>query len=253
MSCSLSGRDRFQALSAPEQARFRSVSQHLIRHAVASAVPIVFGHPPRIGNKIESASGCVLRLRAGSFVVTAAHVLRGYKEWLAEGEESIWQVGRLKFSPLGRIASSDKSADVAFLKVSEGEASEVGSSILSPSNVWPPPRPEIGQLLIISGYPRVARQFQGRGAIGCCPMSAILRVTSANDRYAVCEIARDDLVSFDANPAPDADFDHSGWSGAPALLFGALSYPIVGVVSEYQPALQLLFIATLESAMLQEV
>lgn len=139
MSCSLSGRDRFQALSAPEQARFRSVSQHLIRHAVASAVPIVFGHPPRIGNKIESASGCVLRLRAGSFVVTAAHVLRGYKEWLTEGEESIWQVGRLKFSPLGRIASSDKSADVAFLKVSEGEASEVGSSILSPSNVWPPP------------------------------------------------------------------------------------------------------------------
>jgi hypothetical protein len=84
-------------------------------------------------------------------------------------------------------------------------------------------------------------------------MSAILRVTSANDRYAVCEIARDDLVSFDANPVPDADFDHSGWSGAPALLFGALSYPIIGVVSEYQPALQLLFIATLESAMLQEV
>jgi hypothetical protein len=247
-----SGRDRFQALPAPEQARFRSVSQHLIRHAVASAVPIVFGHPPRIGTKIESASGCVLRLRVGYFVVTAAHVVREYENRLAEGEESIWQVGRLPFSPLSRIASSDKSADVAFLKVSEWEASQIGASILSPSNVWPPARPEIGQLLIISGYPRAARQFQAPGRIGCGPMSAILRVTSTNDRYAVCQIARDDLVSFDANPVPDADFDHSGWSGAPALVFGSHSYPIIGVVSEYQPALQLLLIATLESAMLQE-
>jgi len=243
-----SGRDRFQALPAPEQARFRSVSQHLIRHAVASAVPIVFGHPPRIGTKIESASGCVLRLRVGHFVVTAAHVLREHENRLADGEESIWQVGRLPFSPLGRIASSDKSADVAFLKVSEWEASQIGSSILS--LVWPPARPAKGQLLIISGYPRVARQFQGQGAIGCGPMSAILRITSINDRYAVCQIAREDLVSFDANPVPDADFDHSGWSGGPALLFGDLSYPIIGVVSEYQPALQLLLIATLESAML---
>ena len=109
-------------------------------------------------------------------------------------------------------------------------------------------RAAIGHIGISEGRAAISRP----GAIGCGPMSAILRVTSTNDRYAVCQIAREDLVSFDANPVPDADFDHSGWSGAPALLFGTHSYPIIGVVSEYQPALQLLFIATMESAMLQE-
>ena len=80
----------------------------------------------------------------------------------------------------------------------------------------------------------------------------ILRVTAANDRQVTCQIEQNDLVSFDANPVPDAGIDLGGWSGAPALLVGGLSYPLIGVVSEYHAAWQLLRIWTLESAMLQE-
>jgi hypothetical protein len=37
-----------------------------------------------------------------------------------------------------------------------------------------------------------------------------------------------------------------GWSGGPVLLLGEISYPLVGIISEYQNSLGLLRIATLE-------
>src|SRR5437899_10129768 len=70
----LGGARRFQQLPADAQARHIGISQHLTRLARDHAVPIVFAPPPSIGGKINSAS-CVLQLDAGTFVVTASHVL----------------------------------------------------------------------------------------------------------------------------------------------------------------------------------
>jgi hypothetical protein len=43
-------------------------------------VPIIFAPPLSIGGKINGACGCVLQLGAGTFVVTASHVLAGYED-----------------------------------------------------------------------------------------------------------------------------------------------------------------------------
>src|SRR5437867_5034273 len=104
---SANGRTRFNELPVQQQERFCSVSRQMIRLTEGSAVPIIFGPPPRIGDDINSATGCVLRLRSGSFLVTAAHVLAGYKTRLAAGEELVWQVGHLPFNPLSRAAWTD--------------------------------------------------------------------------------------------------------------------------------------------------
>ena len=100
----LGGARRFQQLPADAQARHIGISQHLTRLARDHAVPIVFAPPPSIGGKINSAS-CVLQLDAGTFVVTASHVLIGYEERIRSGEVLHWLVGNLPpFDPLQRVA-----------------------------------------------------------------------------------------------------------------------------------------------------
>ena len=100
----LGGAQRFQQLPADAQARHIGISQHLTRLARDHAVPIVFAPPPSIGGKINSAS-CVLQLDAGTFVVTASHVLIGYEERIRSGEVLHWLVGNLPpFDPLQRVA-----------------------------------------------------------------------------------------------------------------------------------------------------
>ena len=246
------GRARFNMLSAQQRANFRTACRQMIRLTEGTAAPVIFGPPPRIGGEVNSATACVLRLRSGCFVVTAAHVLTGYEERVDSGEELVWQVGRLPFDPLSRVAWRDESTDTVLLALADEEASRVGSSILSPSTGWPPPAPRIGQLLVISGYPKVARVSQSVGSIGSGSVSVILRVTATSDCSVTCQIEQEDLVSFDENPVPDVDIDLGGWSGAPALVVGNLSYPLIGVVCEYQSSWQLLRIGTLESAMVQE-
>src|SRR5690348_9413936 len=101
----LGGAQLFQQLSAEAQAQFMAISQKMVRLARDYAMPIVFAPPLSIGGKIDGASGCVLQLDSGTFVVTASHVLGGiegaYEERIRSGEVLNWQVGNLPpFNPL---------------------------------------------------------------------------------------------------------------------------------------------------------
>jgi hypothetical protein len=81
----------------------------MARLARDHAVPIVFAPPLSVGGKINGATGCVLRLDAERFVVTACHVLAGYEERIRSGEMLNWQVGNLPpFDPLPRIYRSER-------------------------------------------------------------------------------------------------------------------------------------------------
>lgn len=62
--------------------------------------------PPRSrGGKINGASGSVLQLGSGVFIVTASHVLEGYETRIQAGEVLNWQVGDLPpFDLISRIA-----------------------------------------------------------------------------------------------------------------------------------------------------
>jgi hypothetical protein len=51
---------------------------------------------------------------------------------------------------------------------------------------------------------------------------------------------------------PDADMDMGGLSGGPMLLVGGITYPLVGVISEYHVSYELLRIATLEIVVVHE-
>jgi hypothetical protein len=244
---------RFDDLPTHEQERYRIAGQQMVRLAQSYAVPILYAPPPRIKGHINGATGTVVQLGSGFYIVTASHVLEGYENRLSSGEQQLnWQVGHLPpFDPRARVAFRDRAKDTLLLRLLEDEARRIGSCIMS-STEWPPPPPEAGQLVLVSGYPKVLREI-GPYTVGAGPLSAMFRVTTTGDGYFYCQIERNNLVSFnEGSPLPDASMDMGGLSGGPALLVAKMTYPLVGIISEYHHGLELLRIATLESATIRE-
>lgn len=219
---------RFERLSENERTRYRTACQQMVRLAGAYAVPIIYGPPPQIGGKVNGATGCILQLNSGWFVVSASHVLEGYEKRLESEQNLNWQVGHLSpFDPLSRIAWRDRAKDTLLLSLSGDEVREVGSCIVSASTGWPPPVPEIGQLVLVSGFPKALREVGSSDTIGAGAVSAMFRVTTTGEGYFMCQIEREDLVSFSGGPLPAPGTDMGGLSGGPALLVGRISYPLV--------------------------
>lgn len=88
-------------------------------------------------------------------------------------------------------------------------------------------------MVLVGGYPKALREEDLRaGSIGAGPYSAVFKVTAVGEGCCKCMIERRDLISFDGGPLPPPGTDMGGLSGGPVLLVGALSYPLVGVVTD---------------------
>jgi Trypsin-like peptidase domain len=230
----LSGAQQFQQLSFADQARYIAVNQQMARFARDHGVPIIFAPPRSRGGKINGASGSVLQMGSGAVIATASHVLEGYETRTAAGESLNWQVGNLPpFDPIPRIAWRSRDLDIVLLRITADEARSIGPCIISAPPKWPPVRTQEGQLVLVGGYPKALREqdIQG-GSIGAGPYSAVFKVTAVGEGCCKCMIERRDLISFDGGPLPPPGTDMGGLSGGPVLLVDALSYPLVGVVTD---------------------
>jgi hypothetical protein len=248
---------RFDELSADDQNRYREFGRQMVRLAGERAVPIIFAPSPGSEGNINSATGAVLQLDREYFVVTAHHVLDGYRKRLQSGEKLNWQVGHLPpFDPLSRIAWKDTVKDTLLLSLSADEARQVGAHITAPTG-WPPPTPNVDQIVLVAGYLKLLREvIVAEEMIRMDGLTAMFRVTCVGDGYFYCKYEREeDLVSFNELPLPDIGMFMGGLSGGPTFLVVGRSiiYPaLVGVISECVEGFGLLRIATLENAIIQK-
>jgi hypothetical protein len=249
---------RFDELSADDQNRYREFGRQMVRLAGVCAVPIIFAPAPGIEGNINSATGSVLKLDRGYFLVTANHVLDGYTKRLQSGEKLNWQVGHLPpFDPLSRIAWKDTAKDTLLLSLSADEARQVGTRahITAPIE-WPPPTPKVDQIVLVAGYLKILREVNVTEAmVRIDGLNAMFRVTGVGDGYFYCKYEREeDLVTFNELPLPTVGMSMGGLSGGPTFLVvgGSIIYPaLVGVISECVEGCGLLRIATLENAIIQ--
>ena len=241
------GVDSFAELPADEQARVRVVGREMVRLAETHAVPIVFGAPAWQRGKFNSASGCLVKVGARTFVVSAAHVLDAFEAERRAADQVIWQVGNFGFDPSGRVAWQDKKLDIVLFELAQSEIARVGSHALSVPPEWPPPKPQVGQFALVSGFPLPLRDRTPTGVIRSGAASAMLPVSAVGNGYAYCQFLREHLISFGDEPVPPADLDYGGWSGGPVFLVGDLAYPLVGIVSQFQGTYEILRIALLNS------
>jgi hypothetical protein len=245
----LTGAERLQKLSAEERARYTKAYRSMLHLARDQAVPIIFAHPLSVGGEVGGATGCVVQLVSGTFVVTASHVLEEYERRRDQGEALHWRVGKLPpFDPRPRIASRNKERDIVFLRISADEAQQLGPCIRSTPTYWPPSAPQEGQMLLVAGFPLALRDVDPSGRIGPGSYCAMFRVTSSRDGYCMCQIMEEDLISFDGVPSPPPGTKLGGISGGPVLLVTDLHYPLAGVIIEQCPMgfMDFLRIATLD-------
>lgn len=230
----VSGAEQFGQLSAEDRVKYIAVNRQMAGFARDHAIPIIFAPPLSVGGKINGASGCLVRLGADAYLVTASHVLDGYEERIQAGQRLNWQVGNLPpFDPMTRVAWRDRERDVVLLRLTNDEVQRIGPCITSAPAKWPPPTPEEGQLVLVGGYPKALREERpSSGWIGAGPYAAVFKVTIVGDGYCKCVIERKDLISFDGKPLPEPGTDMGGISGGPVLLVDTLSYPLVGVVTD---------------------
>jgi hypothetical protein len=253
----LVGPELFQTLSADLQAQHLAVGQRLTRLAQDHAIPIVFAPPLSVGGKINSASGFALRLNPGAFLVTASHVLDEYEKRVLAGEVLNWQVGNLPpYDPVPRVAWRHGERDLVFLRLSEDELTRIGPCTISTPPQWPPFLPQVGQLVVVAGYPKALREDDpSSGWIGSGPYSAVFPVTTVGSGYCISKIEHKELVSFNGGPLPEPDTDMGGLSGGPVLLVGNLSYPVVGAITQrwQLDSVELVRFATLESVVIADL
>jgi hypothetical protein len=250
----------FLSLPEVDQDNYRTASGQMTNLVRSYVIPIAYGPPviildvpmpsgetrrvafPRTPGKLETASGCIFELGSKYFVATAEHVLDSYKKRADAGEQLHWQVGKLPpFDPLRQVvwrgSCKFPCKDIVFLNIDEEEAIKAcagRTNIVSLANPWPPRVPEVGETVLLGGFPRQLREVQG-DEIALGPFSALLKVTtSIGDGTFKCRFKYEDLISFNERPLPVDEIRActGGVSGGPVLSIGALNYPLVGVISQ---------------------
>ncbi len=231
------------------------MSRTLVQLAQRYAIPLCLAPPLSIGGKVNGATGCIVRLDSGPFIITANHVLDEYERRI-KAERINWQFGRLPpFDPLPRVAWRNAKRDIVFLEISESEVNSAcneTSLVFSAVRGWPPPTPTERQVVLIAGYPRTLREV-GSSDISAGPYSALFRITSVGEGYFYCQIEQEELISFDGGPLPPSDAEVGGLSGGPAALMLQLDYPLVGVVIEHSQTYNILKISTVDNIPLEDI
>jgi hypothetical protein len=240
----------FQSLPTAEQERRRGLEDQLSRLAFSYAAGVLLAPPdaPMVpdASAMFSGSGFVLKLERGCFLCTAWHVVEHWLKRRADGERVLFQVGEVGLNARERLAWKDDGDDLAFLHLLPEELSRIGVQPYEPS-VWPPPQPQVGQYVVIAGYPGVTRERESRRDVVFRSFTARLEVAGVRDRYVLCSLDRDYWEEIRNADDPPSGLDLGGMSGGPVMLVGTLSHPIVGVVSQVSemPGFGLMRISTL--------
>lgn len=284
--------ERFRELPQTHKDQYRRIMRELMTFAQGHAIPIGFAPPlitvavptaegtiasiklPMTLGKIDGASGCILRLDSGLFLVTAEHVLACYEKRIKSGERLNWQIGKLPpVDPLSRIEWRDKPddrslmpyrpTDIVFLRLSEQEAIEAcgEARIVSTPIAWPPPALTVGELLVLVGYPNQLRTEDLQGTMNREACGLVFQVTTTNDGYCKCQFAYEDVIDFGGGlQGPDlSTVNLGGMSGCPAFVLSsstqcaALQYPrLAGVFTSRwgaDPTSDIIEIATFDKVL----
>jgi hypothetical protein len=190
-------------------------------------------------------SAFLLDCGQGPFLVTAAHVLEGFKRARAEHPDAKAVVGETIIPLCERVIASDRAHDVATLRVTPAEVADLkryGKVPLTGSqSQWPPPPPVIDRGVFFVGFPGDQRRllpYRGGGEVriefGAYTALAAASSVSATGLSLLFEHEQ----TFDSGlrTLMPTRCNMGGCSGAPILTFveerSVFSWRLGGVVNE---------------------
>jgi len=176
---------------------------------------------------------------AGLFGVTANHVYRDYQRAAAE-KRVLCKVDDMPFDPLGRLVSAGDKCDVATFKISNEELRTL-DRLTTP---WPPVVPEVGQTVLLAGFPGCEKSFSRANSIECLMYAAKWTVDSVSERdISIVRPPDSMVVDIHGEGFPERQYDFGGMSGGPvaAAIDGyVFSWAFSGVIYELHQSMEIL-------------
>lgn len=217
-----------------------------MQFARSRVFPILWGQLRGPGPEIvHNGSGFILNCGAGTFGVTAAHVITQLREDLIANPQLQVQLFNLRLDLASRILALNSSLDLATFTISSEELAALGVTPCAPPPTgWPPSTPAVGDQVLLAGFPRGARlPFEGdRQGLGLHFETA--KVASAGPTALYLHLDSNDRVDFLGSGYPPANYEIGGLSGAPVFVLvsakGILHIEVVGLVAEWHASLELL-------------
>ncbi|QDQ82269.1 hypothetical protein [Paraburkholderia megapolitana] len=245
----------------PEDARILLAGPfglELARFPLRFCKPAFFGIWPRAGEQLTVNNGTASLVARDNerFAITCHHVLDGYRTKRAESDRAFFQIGNCRFEPLEQVVGESETPDVAVIGLTAAQADEItdgsvgiGEAFAEIGDGEPVPVPE-GAGIAFGGFPgdlrlrpRAAEFNFGSFGCGATP------VTSSREHYLVCQFERVEWIRQGYEPEPTSI---GGMSGGPAFRIceseaGIISHKFAGIVYEFNPAFELLYIAQLRA------
>ncbi len=224
---------QFHDLDPEEQARLLRASDAMSQFVYRFATSIIIAGPPGPDSGLRNGTGFIIHLDSRYFLGTALHVVRSWQKRLKAGEEVQFQVGSAVLEPHPDRIWSDPESDMAFIPIQETDLNRIDAEPAEPILSWPPPKPLVGDYVLVSGFPGYLRENRSDAEVDLHAISTLLQVTTEGDRHITCQFEREHWISTNWGKVPAPGTDLGGISGAPVLLVGKLIYPLVGMAVEF--------------------
>lgn len=190
----------------------------------------------------------------GCFGVTANHVFEAFLDDKQKNPQTLCFIGPEDFDGGGKDALSfdieerliDRSIeiDIATFQFSREEAEKIGTSI---STLWPPILPNVGQGVVFTGYPGLARQMLTPRDVSFSPYPALTIAETVTERQVSCQLKREYLVQAPGFHAPPKNFETGGMSGGPLFTVveenGLTRWHLGGVIKEGNATFKIIYAA----------
>jgi hypothetical protein len=194
---------------------------------------------------LANGSAFILDCGQGPFLVTARHVLEGFRQARARHPDAVCIVEVLRFDLLERLIGEDPAYDVATFTITADELGQLKASGKIPLTgsqlTWPPKPPEIGYGAFFVGFPgdgRSLRSYRGGGLveIDWNGYTALAVADSVSHTSISLLLQHDPAHDVGLRPAAPPEWALGGCSGAPLLTLvehrGVFSWRLGGVIYE---------------------
>jgi hypothetical protein len=197
------------------------------------------------GPQLNNGTATLLELESKKLAITCSHVIEKYRAHWMSNRRAIFQIGTVKLNPIAQILSDSPEADLATILLSNDQAEKLtdsGMQFFVPVS-WPPAPVTDKDWIAVGGYPAVWRdrvawdtlEFKGY-SIGATP------VTTVRETQIGCRFERDRWVWNSKLDGLVDPLDLGGMSGGPAFVLRSLHWELAGVVFEFNPNLDVLFL-----------
>ena len=202
-------------------------------------------HVDRLRRKILN-SGTVffVNLGSGPFGVTAAHVVEGLLLDKESHPHLVCQIGNLRIDPSECLLSLDPSFDLATFSIASEDLTSIGIVPHIDPGPWPPRSPQEGKGSFFGGFRKGNdKEFNINEPYPFDFWYGFSALAGIYDHQLKIRFEREYWVHRQGRREPEPEADWGGISGGPLFaLFEnpVVFYQLVGVISQYSEALELL-------------